>query len=398
MTTESPSQRELKAQPSESSARAGSPSPENSDGGSLGFWAGVIGALPKLKTGIQLVGFVVLVAGFVSYKEVAQDKVPGVIATGGIGLLLLIFGLLLWLIGKVKTLQEPKFVSTLFAMFCCFILALFFVSVYYLGQSAKPADRATSKSENPPGGPALIRSNSDKTPAVLPTRDVDQPTTLKRSEGSESPGLRKQDQSGKELSLILVERHKIVMSLIDEHIQSRHGHGHELLDEEDLVTLKEIKDRFAEMSDKIVKAVNEGNWVLYHELNKDMLRYFSTDKVKKFFDNGFQDKPDALSAVDLLVRSGPTSAQYALFLRKRWLRAEIGELDKLKLTPDERKSRLTDIYNELEERTAVPNDLVRVYYESLPRDLAEKLVTWVPSIDLFRKKQRTRNSPTGVHD
>jgi hypothetical protein len=98
----------------------------------FGIWTNLILALPKLKTGIQLVGFLVLVAGFISYQQVPQDRVPGVIAAGAIGVLFLIFGQIFRLAERSEPLQDPRFISTIFLIFCLFIIILFGVASFFL--------------------------------------------------------------------------------------------------------------------------------------------------------------------------------------------------------------------------------------------------------------------------
>jgi hypothetical protein len=342
------SSKRLKSESSVSSKNGKSRASKHSGRGLPGIWFALISALPKLKTGIQLVGFTVLVAGFVAYRAVPQDQVPGVIATGGIGLLLLIFGLLLWLISKVKTLQEPKFISTLFAIFCLFILALFLVSVYYLGQSERRAVKVAPTSENPPDRLALNQPNVPLPPP---------------SERNHSMVLRNQDKSAKELLLILEQRHKRVNELISRKIDEQQR----LLDESGkqddnfrkrmatdlralLTNLKELQSMFEQTSAKLLGAIDNGNWILYHELDTRLFRYFGTVRMKRIFDNGFPDEPLQPSLSDLFTKVGTLKDKQL----KWWMRTE------------------------------VVNDIARVYYEPLPPDLASQLRTKVPSIELFR--------------
>src|SRR5581483_3795336 len=60
--------------------------------GIAGFWTGLIQALPKIKTGLQLTGLLFIVAGYLAYQQVPRERVPGIIAAGGIGVLFLVFG------------------------------------------------------------------------------------------------------------------------------------------------------------------------------------------------------------------------------------------------------------------------------------------------------------------
>jgi hypothetical protein len=104
----------------------------SSDGGVpgvTGFWQKALDVLPKLKAPLQIIGFIVLVGGFVAYRAVAVQYVPGVIAAGCIGILLIIFGQLFKLIESVPKLQHPAFLTIFFLVFCTLIVILFSIAV-----------------------------------------------------------------------------------------------------------------------------------------------------------------------------------------------------------------------------------------------------------------------------
>jgi hypothetical protein len=133
--TSGPLRGEVELQLSESSLVVGTSPPTHPSGGPHGFWAGLIATMPKLRTAIQLTGFIVLVAGFLAYRSVPQEHVPGVIAAGGIGILLLIFGQFFRLVDRRQSLQDSRLITTMFLIFSFFVLGLFLISVYFLGST-----------------------------------------------------------------------------------------------------------------------------------------------------------------------------------------------------------------------------------------------------------------------
>ena len=73
----------------------------------LGFWPGMIAVLPKIKTPFQFIGLLSLIGGFVAYRTVPQELVPGTIVAGVVGSFLLFIGLVFPLIEKTERLQSP---------------------------------------------------------------------------------------------------------------------------------------------------------------------------------------------------------------------------------------------------------------------------------------------------
>jgi hypothetical protein len=71
-----------------------------------------------------------------AYRRVPQDQVPGVIAAGIIGVLILIFAQFFKVIERTQALQGSIFISFIFVFFCLLTLLLFFVSAFYLAPLA----------------------------------------------------------------------------------------------------------------------------------------------------------------------------------------------------------------------------------------------------------------------
>lgn len=99
-------------------------------GGFAIFGSWLVAVIPKLKQFTQLTGFVVLLGAIVASQTVERENVPGAIATGIIGVLIIIFGQVL----NVPNLQNPFFVLCMFLFFCIFGSTIFWLSLHYAPQ------------------------------------------------------------------------------------------------------------------------------------------------------------------------------------------------------------------------------------------------------------------------
>lgn len=89
-------------------------------------------AIPKLKTPLQLTGFLVVVAAVIMRNNVAAANVQVQISLGAIGVLLVIFGQLFHFIGTaIPKHQRARLLVTMFVLFCVFIIGLIAATSYF---------------------------------------------------------------------------------------------------------------------------------------------------------------------------------------------------------------------------------------------------------------------------
>jgi hypothetical protein len=112
-----------------------------------GVWQGFVSFLLQVRTGIQLIGFVVLIGGVVAYRTTAPDQVPGAIAAGSFGLFLMAFGLVLSLASSRRTLQQPLFLLGVLFLLGTFIVILFYSSLHHIAIKDKADKDKASKEQ-----------------------------------------------------------------------------------------------------------------------------------------------------------------------------------------------------------------------------------------------------------
>ena len=95
-------------------------------------------ALPKLKTKIQLVGFLVLIGAVIAVRSVAPDQVHAQISAGAIGCAIVVFGLVLGSIASFPERERTSLVVILFLSFLIFVVALVILTGHFLRQTPKP--------------------------------------------------------------------------------------------------------------------------------------------------------------------------------------------------------------------------------------------------------------------
>jgi hypothetical protein len=87
-----------------------------------------IDVLPKLKTVIQLTGGVVLLGAIVAYRTVPPEMVPGVLATGDIGIFLIVVGLGASYLRLIDKAQRAWLAFWVFVVLCLTLILLFYIA------------------------------------------------------------------------------------------------------------------------------------------------------------------------------------------------------------------------------------------------------------------------------
>jgi hypothetical protein len=97
-------------------------------------------ALPKLRTRIQLAGFLVLVAAVLIVKVISPNNTKAMLSAGAIGVSLVVFGLVFQVLHLFPERQRIWLVLILFFMFCCFSVAMVVLTASYILQSRPKVD------------------------------------------------------------------------------------------------------------------------------------------------------------------------------------------------------------------------------------------------------------------
>src|ERR1017187_6325715 len=101
-------------------------------------------ALPRLKTRIQLAGFVVVAAVLVATMRAQSPEYLQTEITGGaIGVLFIVFGQVFASLADFPEQHRARLIVTLFVLFICFVLALMSLMIYSLPQKLIPKSQAT---------------------------------------------------------------------------------------------------------------------------------------------------------------------------------------------------------------------------------------------------------------
>lgn len=109
------------------------------DGGELSWIKALAKILPEVRTQIQLVGFIVLVAGVVATRVAVPKSVTAQVAAGSIGLLFIVFGLILAKLDRFPPEQRMRLVLILFPTGCIFVLSLLSVAIWAAVSNPKSA-------------------------------------------------------------------------------------------------------------------------------------------------------------------------------------------------------------------------------------------------------------------
>src|SRR4051812_35478137 len=95
-------------------------------------WASrLIAVIPGLKNAFQVVGLLIVALAIVAAQWIPRATLAGVIAGGGIGVLLFIFGLLLPTIQKYPEDQRAPLTLKLFFGFAVVIVILFVLALFF---------------------------------------------------------------------------------------------------------------------------------------------------------------------------------------------------------------------------------------------------------------------------
>ena len=91
--------------------------------------------VPKLKTTISLIGFVVMLGAFVAVNAVNPENVQAQISAGAVGVTIIIFGQIFHFLKLIPAAQRAIFVITMFLIFVLFICGLIYLTTTLLSRT-----------------------------------------------------------------------------------------------------------------------------------------------------------------------------------------------------------------------------------------------------------------------
>jgi hypothetical protein len=115
--------------------------------------------LPKLKTKLQLSGFIVLIAAVVATRSIAPTALNAQISAGAIGILFIVFGQVFSSLRDIPETDRSRLILLMFSVFCLFVLALVVTTSVFIAK-AGPASATTTDGTRP-----TITTTSEALPA-----------------------------------------------------------------------------------------------------------------------------------------------------------------------------------------------------------------------------------------
>jgi hypothetical protein len=136
------------------------------------LWGKFVEAVPRLKTPIQLAGFVILVLATFAYRQIAPEHVLGVLVSGAIGVWLFIFATFAPYVTKVEKQHRTAFLLGLAAMFSLLVLALALIAYQVIAGKVAVSyklkvDKLTKLDLAQEGHPTLLSISVGGTPHEL---------------------------------------------------------------------------------------------------------------------------------------------------------------------------------------------------------------------------------------
>jgi uncharacterized protein YjbI with pentapeptide repeats len=110
--------------------------------------------LPKLKTQLQLTGFIVLIVGVVATRVVAPDQIHAQISAGAIGIVILVFAQIFRYLKDFPLEERVRLILVLFIAFIVFILALVGMTGYFISRSSHQSNLNTNSNQNSSPNPS----------------------------------------------------------------------------------------------------------------------------------------------------------------------------------------------------------------------------------------------------
>ncbi len=99
----------------------------------------LVGALPKLRTKLQLSGLVVTVAAFVITRLAAPSSVPAQICAGAVGIPIIVFAQLFEHLHQFPEQRREQVFLEAIVVFCIFLLALLIATIRF-AKASVPSD------------------------------------------------------------------------------------------------------------------------------------------------------------------------------------------------------------------------------------------------------------------
>jgi hypothetical protein len=127
--------------------------------------------LPRLKTPIQLIGFVVLVSAFIVIRSIDPNNVPALIAGGAIGVLFLVFGQLFYYLNRFPGPSRVLLVLLALVIFAALVVTLLIVTARSLSPLQTVSVRLLYQGRTLPRDFDLIAYVPGMDPVGAPGRD-----------------------------------------------------------------------------------------------------------------------------------------------------------------------------------------------------------------------------------
>src|SRR5690348_6434717 len=103
-------------------------------------WQGFIEAIPRLRTKIQLTGFIVLIVAVMIVRVISPNNTKAMLSAGAIGVSLVIFGQIFQFLHLFPENQRVFLVLMLFFMFACFSAVMVILTANFIRENKPKVD------------------------------------------------------------------------------------------------------------------------------------------------------------------------------------------------------------------------------------------------------------------
>lgn len=99
------------------------------------MFAKIVEVIPKLKTTINLIGFIVMIGAFVAVYSVNPENLQAQISAGAIGVTIIVFGQIFHFLNLIPEAQRAIYIVVMFLIFVVFASGLVYLTASLLNQT-----------------------------------------------------------------------------------------------------------------------------------------------------------------------------------------------------------------------------------------------------------------------
>lgn len=129
-------------------------------------------ALPKLKTKLQLSGFIVLIAAVVATRSIAPTALNAQISAGAIGILFIVFGQVFSSLRDIPETDRSRLILFMFSVFCLFVLALVITTSIFIAKAGPTTPLTPADAVLVPTKGSLLISSGTAARISLDGKDI----------------------------------------------------------------------------------------------------------------------------------------------------------------------------------------------------------------------------------